>query len=321
MPAVSTPRKTVNIPSDTSTTKTVTYTFDISIVGIKEDNTAPITVTYTIPADGDYYTAAEVYHNGEKLDNVTFDPATRTVTFTTTSFSPFEVVLDTGAIVIPESYTNDEAVAMLKNAAAGAKIDGIGRTVDLGTVDQNKWALSLTKNISLYNMTLKANGKGQIVIIQGKNQTVEMRNVTLQNTNYSGQSLVLSLNGATSQIFENCTFKGKAYFQGSNATFINCSFDKNNNMDSSATNFTFTDCTFKASSAVTVNAKAKNILFEGCSFSGSAIRIYAGMAQPENFKLINNTYKGTKLVAPDAGIDYEGWKTAGAWIEEGNVKG
>lgn len=309
---------------DEAATKTVTYVVDanITVNGLKENNTAPVTVKYQLPVM-DFFNKAEVYHNGVKIpdEDVSYDSKNYIVTFKTTSFSPFKIVLDTGAKIIPSTYTNDEAKDMLTSAITnGTAIDGLGRTIDLGTADQNKWALSLTKNATLRNMTLKASGKGQVVIIQGRNQTVKMKNVTLDNTNSSGQSLVLSLNGATSQTFIDCTFKGKAYFQGSNATFIGCSFNKNNNMDTSATNFTFQNCKFTASSAVTMNAKATNVLFEGCAFSGSAIRIYAGMAQPTNVRLINNTYKGNKLVAPDTGIDYEGWKAAGAWIEEGNVK-
>ena len=308
----------------TSVEEKVEYkiSFDITIDGLVENNTEPCRVVYDIdPELLPFISGVEVYHNGVKVDDPVFDATAGTVTFYTTSFSPFEIILKTDYVMIPESYTNDEAVAMLKNAASkGGKIDGNGRVIDLGAAAQNQCALSLTNSVSFANMTLKANGKGQVILIQGKKQVVEMRNVVVQNTNSGGQSLVLSLNGATSQVFENCTFKGKAYFQGSNATFINCSFDKNNNMDSSATNFTFIGCKFTNSSAITINAKAKNILVENCTFSGSAFRIYKGMAQPENVRLINNTYKGSKLVAPDPGIDYEGWKAAGAWIEEGNVK-
>ena len=238
--------------------------------------------------------------------------------------------------MIPESYTNDEAVAMLKNAASkGGKIDGDGKVIDVGAT-ASRGALDLTasnKETCLANMTIKGKGTGvnPVVMIDGTNQTVRLTNVVVQNTS-SGCSLSLSTNGATSQVFENCTFKGKAYFLGSNATFITCSFDKNNNIENSATNFTFTECTFNCpmgSSAFTLNAKAQDILIENCTFtgSGSAILIYKSMSanyaqQLANVKLINNTYK-SKLVTTGSTTSaeyYEGWKAAGAWIEEGNVK-
>ena len=321
-PEISTPTIEKIIPTSIDEPVKYKISFDIKVDGLKNDNDNPCTVVCHVSPDivSCLNGNIAVYHNGEAVQNPVFDEVSGTITFTTLSFSPFEIILNTDYLMIPEAYTNDEAVAMLKNATDGNKIDGNDRVIDLGTAAQNSWALSLTKSVSFANMTLKASGKGQVVIIQGRNQTVKMKNVTVQNTTSNGQSIVLSLNGATSQIFENCTFKGKAYFQGSNATFINCSFDKNNNMDSSATNFTFKGCKFTYSSAITMNAKAKNILIEECTFSGSAIRIYTGMAQPENVRLINNTYKGTALVSPDGDIDYEGWKANGAWIEEGNTK-
>ena len=321
-PEISTPTIEKIIPTSIDEPVKYKITFDIKVDGLKNDNDIPCTVVCHVSPDIVSYLNGNiaVYHNGEAIRNPVFDDVSCTITFTTLSFSPFEIILNTDYLMIPEAYTNDEAVAMLKNATNDDKIDGNNRVIDLGSAGQNSWALSLTKSVSFANMTLKASGKGQVVIIQGKNQTVKMKNVMVQNTTSSGQSLVLSLNGATSQVFENCTFKGKAYFQGSNATFINCSFDKNNNMDSSATNFTFKGCKFTYSSAITMNANAKNILIEECTFSGSAIRIYSGMAQPENVRLMNNTYKGTALVSPDANIDYDGWKANGAWIEEGNKK-
>ncbi len=296
--------------------------FDITVDGLVENNTEPCRVVYDIdPELLPFISGVEVYHNGVKIDDPVFDATAGTVTFYTTSFSPFEIILKTDYVMIPESYTNDEAVAMLKNAASkGGKIDGDGKVIDVGAT-ASRGALDITANASFANMTIKGKGSSTVnpvVMIDGKNQTVRLTNVVVQNTS-TGCSLSLSTNGATSQIFENCTFKGKAWLMGSNATFVNCSFNKNNNM-AAVKNFTFTGCRFTYSSAITLDSKATNLLVENCTFSGSAFRLCTSAPQSENVRLINNTYKGTKLVSPDSGVDYDGWKAAGAWIEEGNVK-
>ncbi|MBR4881750.1 MAG: right-handed parallel beta-helix repeat-containing protein, partial [Clostridia bacterium] len=309
----------------TSVEEKVEYklSFDITIDGLVENNTEPCRVVYHIDPELLPFVSGveEVYHNGVKVDDPVFDATAGTVTFYTTSFSPFEIILKTDYVMIPESYTNDEAVAMLKNAASkGGKIDGNGKVIDVGAT-ASRGALDITANASFANMTIKGTGSSTVnpvVMIDGRNQTVRLTNVVVQNTS-NGCSLSLSTNGATSQIFENCTFKGKAWLMGSNATFVKCSFNKNNNM-AAVKNFTFTECQFTYNSAITLDSKATNLLVEKCTFSGSAFRLCTSAPQSENVRLINNTYKGTKLVSPDAGVDYDGWKAAGAWIEEGNVK-
>ena len=317
-PTISEPQFTETIPTDTTTNKIVTIDLDIKMEGIRENNTTPITVKYRLPDDKAYCTSIEAYHNGELLPNVTYDAATKTVTFTTTSFSPFKLVLDTGATVIPESYTNEEAIALLKNAASGAVIDGLGKTYNLGSIGENQYAITIgTKDMTFRNMTLKASGKGYVLQIDAKGKTVKMQNVTFQNT--TGKTIVLSYNGKESVELERCTFKGGAFMHGSNVTVIDCTFTSNINMED-ASNYTIKNCKFTASSAITMNASLKDILFVGNTFKSVAVRLYKGMPQPTNVRFIGNTY-GTKIANPDTGVDYEGWKAAGVWIETDNVKG
>ncbi len=307
-----------DIPEDTTTTIKDKYSFDMSINGIKEDNTTPIKVTYVIPGNEDYV-GVEVYQYQRNVatDGATYDPATRTVEFYTTAFGNFDFIFDTGAKVIPATYTDDEVIAMLKDAAKnGAIIDGNGRTINLGAVAENTYALIISNNATFKNMTLTATGKGYTVQIDAKNKTVTMKNVTFQNN--TGKALNLSNNAKNSVVLEDCTIKGGAFLHGSNVTFINCSFNKNMNMED-ASNYTFKDCKFTAGSAITMNSKLTNITFENNTFSGTAAKLYKGMPQPVNVQFICNTYK-TAIASPDSGVDYEGWKTNGAWIEIDNIK-
>ena len=315
------------VPDNTTETLKDVINVDFQISGIKEDNTAPITVSYLVPGTEDYV-GVDVYHNGVKIDDslVNYDPATRILTFTTTSFSPYTLVMDIGATVIPESYTNEEAVAMLTAAKDGAIIDGLGRKITLTPSNANDsygWALLIQNSVTFRNMTLTTNSKGSPVMIYGQNKTLKMKNVNFENTNWSGKSIQISGNARKSLVFEKCNFPKKAYMHGSNVTFIECTFNQNNNLED-ASNYTFDGCTFTASgstTAFTFNSSLKNILIQNCSFK-SGIRIYSTMPAPTNIKLINNEYTSATLAIPDqaAKANYQAWITDGLWIEEGNTK-
>ncbi len=313
-----TPTPEVILPEDITGTLKHKLKFDIELEGIKEGNTEPIEVKYVIPGNEDYV-GVEVYHNGVLIPDATYDPATRTVSFEATSFSPYEFVLDVGATVIPESYTNDEAIAMLKAAKDGAIIDGNGRKITLPDNVANNWSFLVQNGVTFRNMTLSAKGDGTTVMFYCKNKTAKMKNVTFENTKYGKKAVEISTNARKSLVFEDCTIKGKAYVQGPNITFTRCSFNTNMNLES-ASNITFNDNVFTVSGAITMNSTLSNILFVNNTFKyANAIRLYAGMPQPTNVQLIGNTYK-TTLVKPDSGVDYAGWKTAGAWIEQDNTQ-
>ncbi len=306
------------IPDSISETLLYKIVTEIDIKGIKENNTAPIVVKYVVPGTEDFL-SVEVYHNDEKIDGATYDPATRTVTFTATSFSPYTFIFDIGATVIPEEYTNDEAIKMLTDAEDGAIIDGNGRKITFADNVVNQWSFLIQNGVTFRNMTLSAKGAGSTVMVYGKDKNIKMKNVTFENTSIGKKALEISTNSRKSFVLEDCTIKGKPYVQGDNVTFIRCSFNTNMNLES-ANNITMKDCTFNVSGAITMNTKLQNILIEDCEFKyTNAIRLYAGMPQPTNVQLINNTYK-TTLVDPDTGVDYNGWIEAGAWIEEGNIK-
>lgn len=66
-------------------------TFEITVTGLKEDNTVPVKVELNVGAG---LTGVEVYHKNEKLNTVSYNATEGVVTFETYSFSPFSLVYD-----------------------------------------------------------------------------------------------------------------------------------------------------------------------------------------------------------------------------------
>ena len=311
-----------NVPADVNSTLTDTYEVNIQIAGLKEDEA--FDVQYVIPGDEEYVGIKHIYINGVALfsnsvnELASYDPATRTITFKAINNASVQLVMDTGAIVIPESYTNDEAITMIKNAKNGAIIDGNGRNVTLQNGTSNVRSLLINADVTFRNMTLTSNGKGAGVEIDCNNKTAKFINVKFANNNNSGRCAVINTVAKKSLIFKDCTFAGKTYLHGSGVLYDGCTFQKNNNLES-ASNHTFIGCTFTASGSITMNTKLTNITFEGNTFK-STIRLYSGMPAPVNMIVRNNQYTTSTIFDPDKGVDYEGWKAAGNIIEENNVK-
>ena len=84
-------------------------TYDISIEGLKEDNTAEVTVSFFI---GTGLTGVEVYHYNNEIDDAVYDSDTGIVTFTSTSFSPYTIVSDIKGLVKTEA----ELMEAVKNS-------------------------------------------------------------------------------------------------------------------------------------------------------------------------------------------------------------
>lgn len=124
----------------TATDKTVpvgdaqeAVTFDVSVEGLKEDNTAPIEVTLNV---GKGLADVTVYHKDQLMTGAVYNPTAGTVIFKTTSFSPFTVVYDFD----PEAATDFEepkAVVSDANQYEGVKLEW---NDDLGLVpsDENQ---------------------------------------------------------------------------------------------------------------------------------------------------------------------------------------
>ena len=88
----------INVKKLTETDKTVpiddaqeAITFDVNVEGLKDGNTAPIEVTLNV---GTGLADVTVYHKNQLINDAVYKPSIGTVTFMTTSFSPFTVVYD-----------------------------------------------------------------------------------------------------------------------------------------------------------------------------------------------------------------------------------
>ncbi|MBQ6901067.1 MAG: hypothetical protein IJN72_09505 [Firmicutes bacterium] len=79
--------------------------FDISVEGIKDGNTDPVKVTYTIAPGLDPATV-KVYHYDEEITS-TYDPNTGYIKFEVTEFSPFTFVYNANSVYTPP--TEDES--------------------------------------------------------------------------------------------------------------------------------------------------------------------------------------------------------------------
>ncbi len=170
-------------------------TYDISIEGLKEDNTAEVTVSFFI---GTGLTGVEVYHYGNKIDNAVYDPDTGIVTFTSTSFSPYTIVSDIKGLVKTEA----ELMEAVKNSG----------TIVLGADIVSEELLSISDGttivLDLYGHKYESKydgyaieNKGTLTINDSKGNGVVCHTGTKVESNYSHDAIrnfgVLTINGGT----------------------------------------------------------------------------------------------------------------------------
>ena len=86
-------------------------TIDVSVTGIKEGNTAPITVTANIGAG---LGTIKLYHKNQQINYISYNNSTGVLIFETTSFSPFTVVYDEE---IPVPSNTDVPQAIITNVS------------------------------------------------------------------------------------------------------------------------------------------------------------------------------------------------------------
>ena len=90
--------------------------YDVTVEGIKADNTEPIKVQLKIAKNLDPSTVS-VYHYNTKVEDATYNPNTGYVSFETASFSPFTIVYDADSVYIPPVAGDDDLPAASVNAA------------------------------------------------------------------------------------------------------------------------------------------------------------------------------------------------------------
>ena len=127
-------------------------TYDISIEGLKEDNTAEVTVSFFI---GTGLTGVEVYHYGNKIQNAEYDPETGIVKFTSTSFSPYTIIYSTVLTVKTEA----DFIAAI--AQDGMKVT-LGADITVNNADV-KIPENVTTSIDLGGYTLTVNRNSAMI--------------------------------------------------------------------------------------------------------------------------------------------------------------
>ena len=80
-----------------------TAAFDVTVTGLKENNTTPVKVSIKLPANLKPATV-KVYHYNNLIDS-TYDPNSGYVTFESTTFSPFTVEYDAESEYVPPVVT------------------------------------------------------------------------------------------------------------------------------------------------------------------------------------------------------------------------
>ena len=127
-------------------------TYDISIEGLKEDNTHEISVSFFI---GTGLTGVEVYHYGNKIQNAEYDPETGIVKFTSTSFSPYTIIYSTVLTVKTEA----DFIAAI--AQDGMKVT-LGADITVNNADV-KIPENVTTSIDLGGYTLTVNRNSAMI--------------------------------------------------------------------------------------------------------------------------------------------------------------
>ena len=96
--------------------------FDVTVLGLKEGNTEPVTVELRIPAGLDPNTV-KLYHYDEEID-CSYNPNTGYVTFESATFSPFAVVYDAESeYVAPEVEGAEKPKAIVVESKEYENVD------------------------------------------------------------------------------------------------------------------------------------------------------------------------------------------------------
>jgi len=255
--------------------------YDISVDGIKSGNTEAITVSIQGEKNAKKVT---VKHNGEVIDsaNMTYDVNTGIVTFTTTSFSTFEVTMDSREIIdATDIDTWAELCTLLKTGAVknGGVYDFGGNEIIMESSPAAELAWNV-RDITLMNLTLVNKVSGWSAtggsLTSGMGYTLRMENCVID----SKCKLYVQTSASIAQVYMNCTFKN------------NINIDNVNNA-------IFEGCTFTNSSPMTFGGNCKNLTVRNCHFSANSpsVRVSKYAAGLENIVFENNTYAKNALKA------------------------
>ena len=125
-----------------------TLPYDITVTGVKADNTTPVKVELKIPAGLDPNTV-KLYHYDTEIDS-SYNPNTGYVTFETATFSPFTIVYDAEseyvAPEVPKNPDDDSVKIPVANVTYAAEYVGAGK-VEWGNYGQWSPTAGLEANL------------------------------------------------------------------------------------------------------------------------------------------------------------------------------
>ena len=119
-----------------------TLPYDVTVTGLKANNTEPVKVSIKMPANLDPETVA-VYHYDTKIDSI-YNPNTGYVTFESATFSPFTVVYDANSEY--EAPETDGVTPPTANVTYAAEYVGEGK-IEWGNYGQWSPTAGLEANL------------------------------------------------------------------------------------------------------------------------------------------------------------------------------
>ena len=270
-----------------------------------DNNTTPIEVKIYV---GDNFAAGDrvkVYHDGEEVAAVNVDE-NGFVTYEALHFC--EVVIapsDEPTAVVVSNVA--EFISALESAEPGMIIDATGVSLDINSVGEGfpngKIGLSIPGGITIIGLsTVGSYRGGNYLMFEGSaDQATVFENCTFEP---SGRAMGVGFGsyagGATSIVYNNCTFKGPVILEFANnpdgvATYNNCTFTKatsgNNYVMAYGGTHLFNNCTFDYTgvtqsnmgiiNAASINASSESdgsnstvVILEGCTRINCGTRKY-----------------------------------------------
>ena len=261
---------------------------DISITGISEDNTAPITVTLNI-ARG--LTSVDVYHEGVAMEH-TYDSATGELVLTVTEFSQFDITYGTEYVSTEEELRNalisGDTVLLMEGITVdtpvimnGGSLNGGGKIIDASLLNDSYDCAITTTGGTVKNITITGDPDGTRGIGSGSSGDQKttgdlyIDNVTIDSVQYA-------INGwgeaDCKVVVTNSTINGWCSYSGiASLEFTNCAIGKGSSWLGYHViygNTLYADCSFEkgfAMCAADTLAEGSEVIFTNCTYGNEMV--------------------------------------------------
>ena len=141
-------KEVANDPNFTLSADQAAKSYEITVSGVKEGNTAGIPVQLHVPAG---LTGVKLYHKGVEVDGAYYNAERGVISFETTSFSPFVVVYDAEGVYVPPST---EGVEPPKAVVENVTDQYANETIEWGNYGQWSPTEGLEANLdAIYTFT------------------------------------------------------------------------------------------------------------------------------------------------------------------------